>query len=215
MPVVISTISSLQQFAIWLLDHATPNIFKSVTMETSDTMIATDYNDNVVLRVNTVYLRAYRAYGNYLEYSSGGYSLFSDTWPAPIIGCDNGFMLTTRHKVGGSSRVTILVSLTNNGEPGIMFNSYGSSTDTRLYTSDVKHVAFGDHPTLSTTLTFTPESAGQTVLAPFATDPEVGSISYTPYAFYMPVSQSYGIGFGKFRLGSDTYITNGYWCIKT
>ena len=66
----------------------------------------------------------------------------------------------------------------------------------------------------TTTTTFTPESAQQNCLVPFATNANIGDTSYTPYAYYIAMGTNYAIGFGKFEMGDSVYISNGYWAIR-
>ena len=214
MAVIRASISSQQQFKDWLTANFVPSLFKSVTIS-DDTITATDDADNIVFTMSTGVFRAYRAAENYIEFSTGGYSIFGTSWPADVIGCSNGFIMTVRVGISGNTRFAWLCSKTNNGEPAMIFNSYGSSVDASLFYSGIKHVAFGDSPTLqTTTTTFTPEANQQTILCPFGTNPDTNTTSYTPNAFFMPMGQNYAQGMGKFILNADTYITNGYWAVK-
>lgn len=213
MSIIRTTISSQQAFVEWLTANFVPSLFKSVTIS-DETITATDDADNVVFTMSAAVFRAYRAAENYIEFSTGGYAIFGTSWPADVIGCDNGFILIVRVGIGGNSRFALLCSKTNNGEPAMIFNSYGSPDSAQVFYNSVKHVAFGDSPTIATTMTFTPESGQQTVLCTFATNVNIGNVSYTPNAFYMPMCQNYNMGIGKFSLGFDVYISNGYWAIK-
>ena len=67
---------------------------------------------------------------------------------------------------------------------------------------------------MSTTTTFAPEAAQQTCMTPFITNADIGDVSYTPNARYLTAHSSYASGIGKMLLGTDTWITNGYWAIK-
>lgn len=215
MSITRTQVTSNAELAAWMQENAVPNIFKSVSYDSSSqTITATDDSDNLVLSFDTGNFKAYRAENNAIEFSSGGYGIINNGYPAQIIGCDNGFMLVTRYGVNGANRFAALFAKTNNGEPAIIFNRYGSATDNQVFYNGVKHVAFGDSPTMSTTTTFTPESGNQTVITPFITNADVGGKSYTPSAGYMPAHSNYGSGLNKFLLGADMYITNGYWCIK-
>lgn len=215
MSITRTQVTSNAELAAWMQENAVPNIFKSVSYDSSSqTITATDDSDNLVLSFETDTFKAYRAENNSIDFSSGGYAIINNGFPAQIIGCDNGFMLIARHGVNGSNRFVALFSKTNNGEPAIIFNRYGSATDNQVFYNGVKHVAFGDSPTMSTTTNFTPESGNQTVITPFITNADVGGKSYTPSAGYMPAHSNYGSGLNKFLLGADMYITNGYWCIK-
>lgn len=214
MSITRTQVTSNAELAAWMQENAVPNIFKSVSYDSSSrTITATDDSDNLVLSIEPAKLKAYRAENNAIEYSDS-YELIASSWPTQVIGCDNGFLTVGRYGPNGSSRFALLVAKTNNGEPAIIFNRYGSATDNQIFYNGVKHVAFGDSPTMSTTTTFTPESGNQTVITPFITNADVGGKSYTPSAGYMPAHSNYGSGLNKFLLGADMYITNGYWCIK-
>ena len=212
MSITRAQVTSNAELAAWMQENAVPNIFKSVSYNSdTKTITATDDSDNLVLSFDNGNFKAYRAENNAIEFSSGGYQIINNGYPTQIIGCDNGFLLIARYS---SSRFAALFAKTNNGKPAIIFNGYGSATDNQVFYNGVKHVAFGDSPTMSTTTNFTPESGNQTVITPFITNADVGGKSYTPSAGYMPAHSNYGSGLNKFLLGADMYITNGYWCIK-
>lgn len=216
MAITRAQVTTLEQLAAWMQENAVPNIFKSVSYDSSSqTITATDDSDNLVLSFDTGNFKAYRAENNAIEFSSGGYGIINNGYPAQIIGCDNGFMLVTRYGVNGANRFAALFAKTNNGEPAIIFNRYGSATDNQIFYNGVKHVAFGDSPTMSTTTTFTPESGQQTNFCTFCTNADITDVSYTPKAFYLPMHSAYNSGIGKFLSGEKVYITNGYWAIDT
>lgn len=207
-------VTSLAAFAAWMQENAVPNIFKSVSYNSSSrTITATDDSDNLVLSIEPAKLKAYRAENNAIEYSDN-YELIASSWPTQVIGCDNGFLTVGRYGLNGDSRFALLVAKTNNGKPAIIFNRYGSATDNQVFYNGVKHVAFGDSPTMSTTTTFTPEVGQQTSLVPFSTNADIEEVSYTPDAYWIAMSANYSMGIGKFRMGGDTFISNGYWAIK-
>ena len=131
-----------------------------------------------------------------------------------IIMCGNGIIIAAAFtNLGyGVRYFSVLISKTNNGRLACVF-SVGSSATQILYTQ-LQHVAIGDSTTLSTTTTFTPEAGQQTCLVPFATNAEIGDTSYTPDAFYITMNPNYAMGIGKFLMGADTYISNGYWAIR-
>lgn len=216
MAITRTQVTSNAELASWMQENAVPNIFKSVSYDSSSqTITATDDSDNLVLSFDTGNFKAYRAENNAIEFSSGGYGIINNGYPAQIIGCDNGFMLVTRYGVNGANRFAALFAKTNNGEPAIIFNRYGSATDNQVFYNGIKHVAFGDSATMSTTTTFTPEAAQQTTLCPFGTNADVGTASYTTDAYYMPMGQNYNSGLAQFSIGNDHFITNGFWAIRT
>ena len=216
MSITRAQVTSNAELAAWMQENAVPNIFKSVSYNSdTQTITATDDSDNLVLSFETDTFKAYRAENNSIDFSSGGYVIINNGFPAQIIGCDNGFMLIARHGVNGSNRFVALFSKTNNGEPAIIFNRYGSATDNQVFYNGVKHVAFGDSQTMATTTTFTPENGQQTNFCTFCTNADITDVSYTPKAFYLPMHSAYNSGIGKFLSGGKVYITNGYWAIDT
>lgn len=221
MAITRAQVASVEALATWMQENAVPNIFKSVTYADS-VLTATDADDNVVFELNggtgagsSGFFRAYRAANNSIGFAL---NLFPVTTMIDIIGCDNGFIFEAhvRNSTGAERLFACLISKTNNNEPAIVFPSTPPSTSSspQQYTTALNHVAFGDSATMSTTTTFAPEAAQQTVLTPFATNADTGDVSYAPNAYYMPMHSNYPSGLGKFYLGMDHYITNGYWAIK-
>ena len=222
MGITRATVATVEALATWMQTNAVPGIFKSVTYSDS-VLTATDADDNTVLTihagtgsVNQGYFRAYRAESNYIGFALSNFPTATGGGSTiQIIGCDNGFIIGCTIKVGYNDvNFASLFAKTNNDKPAIIFPSSPNATSPQQYTTALNHVAFGDSATISTTTTFTPETAQQTVMTPFATNADVGDTSYTPNAFYMPIGQNYAQGMGKFLLGADTYITNGYWAIN-
>lgn len=214
MAITRGNVTTKPQLAAWLTDNTT-GLFGSVT-GTSDAFTMTDVEGNTILRTQdgtSGYLRAYRsAEGNYIQLATR--SFFNNTMQ--VIACDNGVILDGEISDGsGYSRsFAMLFAKTNNDKIAIVFPSSLSTTAGQQYRNALNHIALGDSTTMSTTTTFTPESGNQTVITPFITNADVGGKSYTPSAGYMPAHSNYGSGLNKFLLGADTYITNGYWCIK-
>lgn len=222
MSITRAQVANISELAAWMQENAVPNIFKSVTYESS-VLTATDNEDNTVLEINSGngagssgFFRAYRGSENYLGFDL---NLFPNATAISIIGCDNGFIFEAdlRNAPSGATRLfAVLIAKTNNDRVAIIFPSTPppTSSSPQQYTTALNHVAFGDSATIATTTTFTPENAQQTVLTPFATNADFGDVSYTPNAYYMPMHSNYASGVGKFYLGMDHYITNGYWAIK-
>lgn len=200
-------------------ENAVPSIFKSVAYADS-VLTATDADDNTVLTIKGVqnggdYFRAYREENNYIGINFGRFPHNTQS-TINIIGCDNGFMFNcVVHNTNyQNAEFAALVTKTNNDRVAIIFPSTTPSSSPQQYTSALQHVAFGDSATIATTTTFTPESAQQTCMTPFITNADVGDVSYTPNARYLKAHSSYASGIGKMLLGTDTWITNGYWAIK-
>lgn len=212
-----ANVTSLQALAAWMQANAVPSIFKSVSYS-SDVLTAIDADDNTVLAIKGTspgYFRAYRTASGYIQIALVNFPAYNYK-TIRIIGCDNGFIVDMTVDADGnySRGFAWLVAKTNNDKVAVVFPSAVSATESQQYKTSLQHVAFGDSATLSTTTTFTPESSNQTVITPFITNADVGGKSYTPDAGYMPMHSAYSAGLGKFLLGADTYITNGYWCIK-
>ena len=135
-----------------------------------------------------------------------------------IIGCGKGIIFDAhvRNASGAERLFAVLISKTSNGKVAVIFPATPPATTSgpQQYTTGLNHVAFGDSATESSVTTFSPESAQQTILCPFATNAAIGSTSYTPFAYYMPMCQNYNSGMNKFTAAGRTYITNGYWCIE-
>jgi len=225
MGITRAQVANISELAEWMQSNAVPNIFKAVTYADS-VLTATDADDNVALEIkagtatnNQGYLKAYRASGNSVDIQIMKFP--HDGTNIDIIGCDNGFIVdcdVTIYNSGSGMAVqrafAFLCSNTNNDEPAVVFPAQTSSTANAQYTTGLQHVAFGDSATMSTTTTFTPETAQQTCMTPFITNADVGNVSYTPNARYLVAHSSYASGIGKLLLGTDTWITNGYWAIK-
>ena len=219
MAITRAQVATVEALAAWMQENAVPSVFNAVTFSDS-VLTATDADNNVVLQINggtgssnTAYFRAFRASENYLELK--GNRLPRDGY-IQIIGCDNGLLIDSNmtDSSGYNRRFAALFTKTNNSNTAIIFPSALSATSNAQYTTALNHVAFGDSATLATTTTFTPESGQQTKLSVFCTTADIGTTSYTPNAGYLPMHTMYASGLGKFILGADTYITNGYWCIK-
>lgn len=205
------------EFLAWLQANTVPNIFASVSMRgDSSTIQALDDDGNVVFLMQSGQFVAY-VNDNVQKTYSNGYAIIDnsgdDRW-SDIIGCDNGFILEA--KSGGDKRylLVLMCAKTNNGKVAVVFATGDTPSRTTVLRSGIQHIARGDNPSLETATSFFTESAAQTVLTPFATNANIGDVSYTPDAFYMPMHSAYSAGIGKFSLGSDIFITNGYWAIR-
>ena len=215
MAITRAQVHSFQELATWLNSNAT-ELFSSVTYSNNE-LTAKDKDGDTAFTIGYYVsgylgLRAYRASGNYIQ--SGGWNgIVSNN--INIIKCDNGLIIDFQYEWNATRGQGILISPTNNEKLAVIFSPGGEVPTTANYRyTQLRHVALGDSSTLASTTTFTPESAAQTVLTPFATNANIGDVSYTPDAFYMPMHSAYSAGLGKFSLGSDIFITNGYWCIR-
>lgn len=213
MAITRASLANREALATWLQENAVPGFFKTVTYTSgTDSIACTDADDNTILEIKdgngNIY--AYRATGNSIHMSEsnqmlGGYRM-------DVIGCDNGFIIENALN-NGSGQIDMLVTKTNNDKIAIIWG-YSSSSKTTGRTSGIQHVAWGDSETLATTTGFTPEAGQQTVLVPFVTNANIESISYTPDAFWISMNFNYNMGIGKFRMGGDMFISNGYWAIR-
>ena len=215
-----ASITSLADFATWLQANAVPGLFKSVTYDSETAELsATDADDNTVWRAkngNSGYFRAYRAASSYIGVDLAAFPNTSGGAVMNCILCDNGLIVDMFVTAGGYGRsFAFMVAKTSHDKLAFIFRSTFDGTANNQYKNAIAHVAWGDSTSITpTTTTFTPEAGQQTILCPWGTNPDNGQTSYTPKAFYMPTGQNYAQGIGKFILGADTYITNGYWAIK-
>lgn len=219
MAVTRAQVANVEALAAWMQENAVPNIFKSVTIDSSNNITATDDEDNVCLYIKNGYGGHFRVYSGESSYVSIGMQfVVARSTASDVIGCDNGFMLSG--KVEDSSlnqkNFAFLCTKTNNGKPAIIFQSDLSKSGANVYTQTLHHIAFGDTTSTSlyTTTTFTPEDTNQTELVPFLTNADLLTVSYCPNAFYIPSGQYYNAGMGLFEMEESAYITNGYWAIK-
>lgn len=213
MAIIRAQVTGFQELASWLSENATA-LFGSVTYANSK-ITATDKDGNTAFEFiyndNYPIIRAYRSASSYVD---SDYVVGANNSTFNLIMCDNGIIIDFTYYFNGNCKGGILISKTNNDKLAIVFTRGGSGVTTDYVYKQLKHVALGDSTTLASTTTFTPESAAQTVLTPFATNANIGDVSYTPDAFYMPMHSAYIAGMGKFSLGGDTYITNGYWAVR-
>ena len=211
MAITRAQVTGLDNVAAWLTANFVPSFFKSVTVS-DDVLTAIDADNNPIFVVDNSQKKflAYRGENNAIEMTNNGYAIIGSR-VVDLIGCANGFILDHATQTG-SKTFALLCAKTNNGKVAVIFNiaNNGSSA----YGSGVKHVALGDSESISTTTTFTSESGQQTSFATWCTNADAGVASYTPNAYFMPMGQVYSNGIGKFIIGTDTYITNGYWAIK-
>lgn len=210
-------VSGLSELATWLNENAT-SFFSRVETDGTNVWSAWDNEGNKVLQFSASFVIAFRSDGS-AAVSTGDRISSIGSEGADIIACNNGIIINTScfHSDGAGQTMGfgILITKTNNDKVAIIF-SCGETPmrNTNYLYLELRHVALGDNTSSSTTTTFTPESASQTVLIPFITNANFGDVSYTPDAFYMPAHSAYSAGIGKFSLGGDIFITNGYWAVR-
>lgn len=211
MAIVRAQVSGVQALAEWLDENATHLLQKVEKDASEDVWYGYDLDGKKVLSLKSGEFAAYRTDGGD-DIKSTLIGMFTAT--NDIAMCDNGVIIAAafQNQGYGTRYISVLISKTNNGRLACVFST-GSSATTILYTN-VQHVAIGDSTTLSTTTTFTPEAGQQTSLVPFSTNAEIGDTSYTPDAFYIVMNPNYSMGIGKFLMGTDIYISNGYWAVR-
>lgn len=216
---------SFAVFAAFIQENLVPNIFKAATYDSeTGVLTCTDDDGNVALEIkggstatsSAYFFRAYRtAAGGYIYQNFNAFPNTSGNG-FDVIACDNGLICTASVIApnGYGRTFCFLLAKTNNGKPAIIFGELANDVAASSR-QNISHVALGDSETISTTTTFTPETAQQTTLCPFGTNADVGTASYTTDAYYMPMGQNYNSGLAQFSIGNDHFITNGYWAIRT
>lgn len=212
MAIVRAQISGVANLAAWLNENAT-HLFQKVEYSALDgTYYGYDLDGKKAFGFASGSFKAYRTDGgnpiSITQYASG---IFDTN---DIIMCDNGIIIETTYTYSGDRKFALLITKTNNSRIASIFTQNRESATTSYLYTKLNHVAIGDSTTIATTTTFAPESGQQTCLVPFATNAEIGTTSYTPDAFYIPMNPNYAMGIGKFLMGADTYISNGYWAIR-
>lgn len=212
MSIIRANLVSREALAEWLQANAVPKYFASVTY-TDSKIQGFDEDGNKILEIgSTGGIYAYSSANSYQSWTSD-YSLIGSR-TINLIACDNGILFENTYSAsGGTGKIMVAITKTNNDKTAFIFSGNSSSTVSGYYTA-LRHVAWGDSPTIVSTTTFTPEEGLQTKLSAFCTNTEIGTTSYTPNAGYLPMHTMYASGIGKFILGADTYITNGYWYVK-
>lgn len=161
-----------------------------------------DENDTLIVEFKW-YSSAHRIYFYYNNGSSATsnvtyYSSFDVAYYTP-----HGIMLKCTKNNASSA---VIITKDNNGEITLI---YTPSTDD-------EYVAI--RRSYSGTLTsqvYTPISSSQTALVPFVTLINDGDgRSFTPGAFWIPISENYNLGFCAITINGIQYVTNGHWALK-
>ena len=224
MPVILRNVKTLKQMANFLQDCLVPSLLKSVEYtDTPDkTLVLTDNDDNVVLRILSKsggYFRIYTSETSYYGFNGNAFPLETDTSTGlrQMIGCENGCIYhgVATDPSGYSRPFSFLLAKTNNGRIAVIVNNFGTGSDTSSQYENVNHIAFGDDTTFTSRTTFTPETGRQTMLNPFGTNPKLTESSVTPKAFYISRDTAYTLAMRTFTLNDEEFITNGYWAIST
>lgn len=136
---------------------------------------------------------------------------------------DNGFMIYFEYYGVDSSHstptwVTILITKGNDGYPFIVVPGYTNNTNVietlHTYTIVTCHVT--DDMTLTRDYTTSLNADYQNALCPFMGFGDPITVSYTPYAYWMPIVQPSvkAMGFAVMRFNEEMEgITDGYWVI--
>lgn len=211
MAIETTTLQSMQALADWLSANACPDYFASAEYENS-VITCKDADGNTVFEyqvtVSQCPINVYKTASQYDTITAT--CTPSEITPATAAKCGGGLMISIYTSSYGN--LFLLITKTNNGVTAIIA---GFSADAAAAkSSGVIAAAWGDMADATKTLTFTPSAQNQTQLVPFTTYAKSDAVSYTPHAFYMPVSENYDMQTGKFTDGSVTYITNGHWAVE-
>lgn len=191
--------SDLNTLATWMRTNLVPDYFAAVTVE-SGVITCTDADGNTLLTKGSNSLTAYKSAS-----ASAGISPHAGMQTVTeAYNCANGALLVFSN---GTYTAHVLITKTNNGATAIVF----SQPTIPGFTNGISSVAWGDILP-NNAYAFTALTANQTQLVPFCTDAALGTVSYTPNAFYIPVGQYRA--FGVMTLDGVNYLTNGYWAIK-
>ena len=193
--------SDLGVLAAWMQANLVPDYFAAVTVE-SNVITCKDADGNTLLTKGSNSLTAYKS----ASASAGIASHTGMQTVAEAYKCANGALLVFSNN---TYTAYVLITKTNNGATAIILNQPANSLSG--FTSGISSVAWGDVMP-NNAYAFTALTANQTQLVPFCTDAALGTVSYTPNAFYIPVGQYRA--FGVLTLDGVNYLTNGYWAIK-
>ena len=195
--------------AAWMQTNLVPNFFAEAVIENS-TLNCKDADGNILMSKGsgTGVITAYKSTTDSASMSPGsstaGQALGKLTYACK---CTNGALLVFEQ---GAYIAHVIITKTNNNKTAIIFCQPNNATTT--LTSLLNCVTWGDAmPNISYSFSAIPTN--QTQLVSFCTDASYGSISFTPFAFYMPVGQYYNMGIGSITMNGHVYLTNGYWAI--
>lgn len=212
MAITRANLANRAALAEWLQANAVPKYFASVTY-TDSKIQGFDEDGNKILEIgSTGGIYAYSSANSYQSWTSDFSLIGAST--INLIACDNGILFENTYTGSGyTGKIMVAITKTNNGKTAFIFSG-NSSSAVRGYYTELRHVAWGDNDTVTSTTTFTPENGMQTVLVPFVTNADIESVSYTPDAFWISMNFNYNMGIGKFRMGGDMFISNGYWAVR-
>lgn len=134
-------------------------------------------------------------------------------------GTDNGFILHfTYDKVGHDPNLfaTVLVAKAKDGYPIVVVPDRSISpsdpSDNDFIHLFAKIVHYPEPSAMSFAMCQI-DTAMQTAAVPFASYGNQTELSYSPHAFWMPVSNSYASGFCRMSFNETECVSNGYWFI--
>lgn len=166
---------------------------------------------------NTVFEITVSADGSISDKFYTACSTFSDSISSPgvpleFVGwqCRNGVFLDIHYISGGNVMRQYGILLTKN-DHGKLFFVLSCYSDTPFF-GNIQVLSWDDVQ-ISAQFNITQVVRSQTMFCPFVSNPEYGTTSYTPNAFYMPVWQGF-YGIGEFIAEGVRYWTNGYWAIR-
>lgn len=131
-------------------------------------------------------------------------------------GTDNGFMLHfTYDKIVSDPNLfaTILVAKSKDSYPIVVFPDISADPTDNDFThlfSKVCH--YPDGGVLNFAMCQI-DTAMQTAAVPFTSYGNHTELSFSPHAFWMPVSNSYASGFCRMSFNETQCVSNGYWFI--
>ena len=136
---------------------------------------------------------------------------------------DNGFMIYFEYygvyaTHGTPTWVTILVTKGNDGYPFIVLSAYSNNSNDMylLHTQNIVTCHVTDDMYLAKEVNPSLDASYQNALCPFMGYGDPMTISYTPYAYWMPIVQPSvrAMGFAVMKFNEEMEgITDGYWVI--
>ena len=218
----------------YVISKDNPNgIFNSVTIREEYAIVCTAGDPSVtVLQIAKVPDSVGQPGWDVVSYFEGGsvyLTLHTDTASTAgaelvnkmdfVYGTDNGFMLHfTYDKVGHEPNLfaTVLVAKSKDVYPIVVVPDLSVSASDPT-DNDFTHLfAKIVHYTDSAALPFAMcqiDTAMQTAAVPFVSYGNHTELSFSPHAFWMPVSNSYASGFCRMSFNETQCVSNGYWFI--
>ena len=214
MAITKATITGMADLAAWLSENACPDYFDRVTWANS-CLTCADADGNTLFSWSSSDYAVYKVPGGSAEIGNAcSGDMISVNHPATAAKCGGGILITLHYTSSGYTYFAhIVFTRTNSGQLAVIAVMAPDGSNGAAW-SNIHSAAIGDAADTAKLISFTPSAQNQTLLVPFTTYAKPDTVSYTPHAFYMPVGEYYGIGYGKFTAGGETYITNGCWAVR-